>query len=137
MLITYDPATLSVLHAIYYAHFSVIEFQRSQPNTIEYTGADIPVEDILLTKDATGTIIVGRLQQFSSDLVAPIGATVNQSLVFKPIPIGTAISINGASLGVMDSTGELDFTPQNGGQYVITLTLIGYKQKDITFEVVA
>ena len=136
MFIFYDPATLAVSHTLTGFSQIVTDFNRTMPNQVE-TAENIPVDEIYLTRAADNSIVVSRLTPFSSDLVAPIGATVNQSLVFKPIPLGTAISINGASLGVMDSTGELDFTPQNGGQYVITLTLTGYKQKDITFEVVA
>ena len=71
--------------------------------------------------------------QFTTTLSAP-KIEAGGVVTLTAIPEGTQITVNGATLGVMDDSQTLEFTAENAGFYTIKLTKRGYATKEFTLE---
>ncbi len=129
MFVFFDPDTLRVHHVVMMA----------PPNYRDFL-ADAPDQHWAETEETMTMEEIEVMPDRSLRRRAPMSLTVTSGKVNEPaiiagVPEGAAITFNGKSMGAMDASGALEFTPTTGGTYRLRFEASGYITKEIAIEV--
>lgn len=137
MNILYDLKTLDVQCVIYDVSTPTDKWHDTLPNVVRHP-VKIPLKEIQLTPHPTiaGQVVVSQKIAMGAVLASP-QVKLGQSVLIDKVPTGATITSNGETLGVMDSSQQLEFTPGTAGFYVLKLTMVGYLNQELNVEAVA
>lgn len=107
---------------------------REQGGLIEIDHPDAAHHNIHLERDAAGAVRA-RIKGCMAITGAPERAKVGEAMTIRGVPPGAAISLDGAELGVMDDSGELELDFASAGLHRLKFTLAGYIDEEISIEI--
>src|SRR6478609_9457689 len=118
MFIFYNADTLAIHHVVEFHPPTYGEYLAGKSDVGPYIEHPevIPFIELYLTKNGSGEVTASRRAP-APDIVPPTSLKVNVEATFTGVPAGTNVNVNSATLGVMDSTGILEFTPLAAGFY--------------------
>ncbi len=129
MFVFFDPDTLRVNHVVMMAPPNYKDFLAGAPDQHWAESEEtMTLEEIEVMSDRT----IRRRVPMSLTVTS---GKVNEPTTIAGVPQGAAITFNGKSMGVMDASGVLEFTPTTGGTYRLRFEASGYITKEISIEI--